>query len=78
MAQVARNTDGKQLYQAALLETDTDKFPERIMTARSAILDRIEESFTRPLSRRTPTLGRSSPRPAKIGSNVKACCLRSG
>jgi len=49
MAQVASNTDWKQLYQAALLETDTEKLPERITTARSAILDRIEESFTHPL-----------------------------
>jgi len=39
----------KPLYEAALLETDVIKLPERITTARSAILDRIEESFTRSL-----------------------------
>lgn len=31
------------LYEAALLETDANKLPERINLARSAILDRIEE-----------------------------------
>jgi inhibitor of KinA sporulation pathway (predicted exonuclease) len=40
--------DWKPLYEAALLETDASKLRERIMTARSAIFDRIEESFTRP------------------------------
>ena len=49
MAQFASSTNWKQLYQAALLETDTDKLPERITTARSAILDRIEESFAHSL-----------------------------
>jgi len=39
--------DWKQLYE--LLETDSDKLPERITTARSAILVRIEESFAHPL-----------------------------
>jgi hypothetical protein len=49
MAQVPSSTDWKQLYEAALLETDSDKLPERITTARSAILVRIEESFAHPL-----------------------------
>ncbi len=40
----------KPLYEAALLETDGSKIPERITTARSAILDRIEESLTNPLA----------------------------
>jgi hypothetical protein len=39
------NRDWKRLYEAALSETDLTKLPERIITARSAILDRIEESF---------------------------------
>ena len=39
----------KPLYEAALLESDSTKLPERITTARSAILDRIEESLTHPL-----------------------------
>ena len=43
------NCDWKPLYEAALLETDVIKLPERITTARSAILDRIEESFTHSL-----------------------------
>ena len=43
------NGDWKPLYEAALLETDLTKLPERITTARSAILDRIEESFTHSL-----------------------------
>jgi len=43
------NRDWKRLYEAALSETDLTKLPERIITARSAILDRIEESFTHSL-----------------------------
>ena len=43
------NCDWKPLYEAALVETDLTKLPERITTARSAILDRIEESFTHSL-----------------------------
>jgi len=39
----------KQLYEAAMLETDSDKLRERITTARIAILERIEESFAHPL-----------------------------
>ena len=41
--------DWKSLYEAALLETDPKKLTERITIARSAILDRIEESFTHSL-----------------------------
>jgi hypothetical protein len=40
------NCDWKPLYEAALLETDVTKLPERITAARGAILGRIEESFT--------------------------------
>jgi hypothetical protein len=43
------NCDWKPLYKAALLETDVTKLPQRITAARSAILDRIEESFTHSL-----------------------------
>jgi|SRR5215469_3955010 len=39
----------KPLYEAALLETDSSKLLQRITTARTAILDRIEESLTRPV-----------------------------
>jgi hypothetical protein len=45
----SNSLDWKLLYEAALLETDVTKLPERITTARSAILDRIEESFTHAL-----------------------------
>lgn len=38
----------KALYEAALLETDATKLRDRIITARTAILDRIEESLTCP------------------------------
>lgn len=43
------NTDWKPLYEAALAETDAGKLPERIQTARDAILDRIEETLTHSL-----------------------------
>jgi hypothetical protein len=39
----------KALYEAALLETDSSKLPERITAARNAILDRIEEILTDPI-----------------------------
>ena len=42
-------SDWKPLYQAVLLETDGSKLPERITIARTAILDRVEESLTSPL-----------------------------
>ena len=35
----------KPLYEAALVESDAGKLPERITIARSAILERIEESL---------------------------------
>jgi len=43
------NCDWKPLYEAARLETDVTKLPERITAARGAILDRIEESFVHSL-----------------------------
>jgi hypothetical protein len=45
----SNSSNWKPLYEAALLETDTRKLPERITMARSAIFDRIEESFTQGL-----------------------------
>jgi len=33
----------KQLYQTSLFETDPEKIPERIVDARNAVLDRIED-----------------------------------
>ena len=38
------NSDWKSLYEAAVGETDRTKLAERVATARSAILRRIEES----------------------------------
>jgi len=45
----SNSRDWKPLYEAALFETDGSKLPERITAARTAILDRIEESLTSPL-----------------------------
>jgi hypothetical protein len=45
----SKGTDWIPLYEMAMLETDPGKLPQRITTARSAILDRIEESLTHPL-----------------------------
>jgi hypothetical protein len=42
-------SDWKPLYEAALLETDSSKLPQRITLARTAILDRIEESLAHPI-----------------------------
>lgn len=42
-------TDWKLLYEAAVLETDVRKLPERVSTARNANFDRVEESLTHPL-----------------------------
>ena len=42
--------DWRPLYEAALLETNPSKLPERIIAARNAIFDRIEESITHPLA----------------------------
>jgi len=49
MRSVLPCSDWKLLYEAALLETDGSKLPERITVARAAILDRIEESLRSPL-----------------------------
>ena len=43
------HADWQALYEAAMLEADVDKLPELITVARSAILDRIEESLTHPV-----------------------------
>ena len=40
------STNWKPLYEAVLVEADPSKLPGRITAARSAILDRIEESLT--------------------------------
>lgn len=47
---LSSSPDWKPLYQAVLLETDVTKLHERIITARSAILDRIEETFRHSLA----------------------------
>jgi hypothetical protein len=39
--------DWKAVYEAALLETDRNKLGDRIVAARTAILDRVEECLTR-------------------------------
>ena len=44
-----KDTDWRYLYEMPLLEADANKLPERIAIAKSAILDRIEESLTNPL-----------------------------
>jgi hypothetical protein len=38
----------KQRYQAAILELDPAKLLQRIAEARSAVLDRIEDGFSKP------------------------------
>jgi hypothetical protein len=38
----------KQRYQAAILEPDPAKLLQRIAEARSAVLDRIEDGFSKP------------------------------
>ena len=40
--------DWKELYQLAVLELDPAKLPQRVCEARNAILDRIEETHTKP------------------------------
>jgi hypothetical protein len=42
------NSDWKAFYDAAVFETDPSKLAERIATARSAILNHIEESIRKP------------------------------
>jgi hypothetical protein len=44
----APESDWEPLYEAALLETDRSKLPERISVARNAILDRIEQTLRNP------------------------------
>ena len=50
MQHLQSNADWKPLYEAALLETDSRRLLERIMLARRAILDRIEESLKEPVA----------------------------
>ena len=45
----SNSANWKPLYEVAVSETDAGKLPERIVSARNAILDRIEETLTRPL-----------------------------
>jgi hypothetical protein len=40
--------DWRQLCQAALFETDSVKLLERIANARNAVLDRIEDGYSKP------------------------------
>src|SRR5260370_38012130 len=42
------NSDWKSLYEAAVCETDRSKLAERVATARSAILNHIDESIRNP------------------------------
>jgi len=47
----------KELYQLAMLETDPAKLSPLIADAHKAILDRIQETLTKPLSAETERLG---------------------
>ena len=40
--------DWKEYYELAILEADRGRLPARISTARTAIMDRAEELFTKP------------------------------
>jgi hypothetical protein len=42
------NSEWKNLYEVAVRETDVSKLPERIATARDAILNRIQQSIGNP------------------------------
>ncbi len=42
--------DWRQLCQAAMLERDPVRLLERVARARSSILDRIEDGYTKPLN----------------------------
>jgi hypothetical protein len=42
------SSDWMSLYQAAVRETDRTKLPERIATARGAILNNVEKSIRQP------------------------------
>jgi hypothetical protein len=44
----ARAPQWRVLYQSAMLELDLAKLPERIVAARSAVLDRIADGFSKP------------------------------
>ncbi|HEX6802703.1 MAG TPA: hypothetical protein VF133_03410 [Terriglobales bacterium] len=75
MANVHSVPDWKALYEAALLETDRGKLPARIMSARSAIFDRIEESVTNPLAAEQSAMDnalRNLRRLAELASEPKA------
>ena len=52
-----RPQDWKELYQLAMLETDPAKLAPLIADAHKAILDRIQETLTKPLSAETERLG---------------------
>ena len=45
-----RPQDWKELYQLAMLETDPAKLSPLIADAHKAILDRIQETLTKPIS----------------------------
>jgi len=51
-----RPQDWKELYQLAMLETDPAKLSPLIADAHKAILDRIQETLTKPLSVETERL----------------------
>lgn len=50
MQQLTHNPDWKRLYEAALWETDSSRLVEKIILARRAILERIEESLKEPVA----------------------------
>ena len=52
-----RPQDWKELYQLAILETNPAKLAPLIADAHKAILDRIQETLTKPLSAETERLG---------------------
>ena len=51
-----RPQDWNELYQLAMLETDPAKLPPLIADAHKAILDRIQETLTKPVSAETERL----------------------
>lgn len=50
MQHIQSNADWKPLYEAALLETDLRRLPERIIAARRAILERVEACLKEPVA----------------------------
>ena len=48
-AGVPRPPDWTELYQLAVLELDPTRLTQRISDARNAIVDRVEETHTKPL-----------------------------